>query len=81
MAIYADALEWIIWTSDVEHILHYLDFLVLGPPDSGICRAALDCMITTCQSLGVPLAVNKIAGPATTLVFLGIELDTVCMEA
>ena len=35
---YADALEWIIQASGVHHILHYLDdFLVLGPPRSGVC--------------------------------------------
>ena len=42
--------------------------------------AALDVMIYICQSLGVPLAADKIAGPATSLVFLGIELDSVRME-
>ena len=79
---YADALEWIIRASGVHHILHYLDdFLVLGPPHSGVCLAALDAMISICQSLGVPLAADKIAGPATSLVFLGIELDSVRMEA
>ena len=79
---YADALEWIIRTAGVTHILHYLDdFLVLGAPGSGRCKAALDSMIATCRSLGVPLADDKIAGPATSLVFLGIELDTIRMEA
>ena len=54
---YADALEWIIRTSGVTHILHYLDdYLVLGAPGSGRCKAALDSMISTCRSLGVPLA-------------------------
>ena len=82
MAIYADALEWIIQASGVHHILHYLDdFLVLGPPRSGVCMAALDVMMSICQSLGVPLAADKIAGPAMSLVFLGIELDSVRMEA
>ena len=79
---YADALEWIIRSSGVDHILHYLDdFLVLGPPGSGVCQAALDRMLSICQSLGVPLATDKIAGPSTSLVFLGLELDSVHMEA
>ena len=38
---------------------------------------ALDVMISICQSLGVPLAADKIAGNAMSLVFLGIELDSV----
>ena len=79
---YADTLEWIIRSSGVDHILHYLDdFLVLGPPGSGVCHAALDRMLSICQSLGVPLATDKIAGPSTSLVFLGLELDSVHMEA
>ena len=79
---YADALKWVIRSAGVPYILHYLDdFLVLGPPRSGVCRDALGHMLTTCQSLGVPLAEDKVAGPATSLVFLGIELDSVCMEA
>ena len=69
------------WVLGAHHILHYLDgFFVLGPLHSGVCMAALDVMIYTCQSLGVPLAADKIAGPATSLVFLGIELDSVRME-
>ena len=56
------------------------DSLVVAPLYSGVCRAALDCMLTTCQSLGVPLVADKIAAPATTLVFLGIDLHTECME-
>lgn len=79
---YADALEWIIHASSVSHILHYLDdFLVLGPPGSGMCKAVLDNMLSTCQSLGDPLAMDRIEGPTTSLVFLGIKLDTDHMEA
>lgn len=41
--------------------------------------AALNGMIIICQSL--PLAADKIVGPATSLVFQSIEIDSVCMEA
>jgi hypothetical protein len=34
-----------------------------------------------CETLGVPIKHEKTVGPATTIVFLGIELDTVNMEA
>ena len=34
-----------------------------------------------CQGLGIPLAVEKVEGPSTNLEFLGIQLDTVRMEA
>ena len=55
--------------------------LVLGLPGSGMCRAVIDNMLSTSQSLGVPLAKDKAEGPTISLVFLGIELDTVLMEA
>ena len=35
----------------------------------------------TCQNLGIPLALEKLEGPAHSLIFLGIEMDTVRMEA
>ena len=60
---YADALEWIIRASGVHHILHYLDdFLVLGPPHSGVCLAALEAMISICQSLGVIWQPTRLLG-------------------
>ena len=34
-----------------------------------------------CEQLGIPLAIEKVAGPMTTLPFLGIILDTIKMEA
>ena len=34
-----------------------------------------------CEQLGIPFAIEKVAGPMTTLPFLGIILDTIKMEA
>ena len=31
---------------------------------------------STCQELGIPLAEEKVEGPATSLTFLGVVLDT-----
>ena len=79
---YADALEWILRDHGCHHIIHYLDdFLVLGPSNSAVCQTALRTMLSTCSSLGVPLAEEKIEGPSTCLSFLGIELDTSTMQA
>ena len=78
---YADALEWIMRNEGVQNLLHYLDdFLVLGPAGSGVCQAALCSMLSLCDKLGVPLAHEKIVGPTTSLVFLGILLDSTVME-
>ena len=79
--ILADLLEWITRAEGVCHILHYLDdFLILGPPTSLKCQEDLNTIIRICKDLGVPLALEKIEGPSTTLPFLGIVLDTVVME-
>ena len=69
---------WILHSKGVDSALHYLDdFLILGPPDCQSCQAALDSTLATCESLGFPVAPEKIEGPSTVLTFLGIELDTV----
>ena len=74
----ADALEWVFWEKGITFCVHYLDdFLTLGPANSGICTDNLRILTETCSSLGVPLKVEKLEGPATRLVFLGIEIDTV----
>ena len=36
---------------------------------------------STCEWLGIPLAMEKVVGPTTVLTFLGITLDTVWMVA
>ena len=38
-------------------------------------------MLLTFKNIGVPIAPNKTEGPCTTLEFMGINLDTVQMEA
>jgi hypothetical protein len=63
-------------------MLHILDdFLFLGPPDSAICGRSLTQFKALCEVLGVPIKNEKTVGPSTTLTFLGIELDTLAMEA
>lgn len=73
----ADALEWCIRQRGVVGIDHYLDdFVIVAPPDSPACGKYLTMMEEECRDLGVTLAPEKKAGPATRLVFLGIEIDT-----
>ena len=37
-------------------------------------------MLQVCEELGVPLASAKVEGPASCLVFLGIELNSNAMQ-
>lgn len=40
-----------------------------------------DRALALCRELGIPMAADKTEGPVTQLTFLGIEIDTVAMEA
>ena len=67
----ADALQWVLEQEGIE-VLHYLDnFLVFEASDAALKRA-----LEICTRLGVPIASHKTEGPATVIVFLGIEMDT-----
>ena len=80
-----DLLEWILKQRGVSfciHIFHYLDdFLAIGPSDSFTCQRNLHTIQQVCKQLGIPLALEKVEGPSTSLNFLGITLDTSKMEA
>ena len=77
----ADGLQSILEQQGAHPIMHYLDdFLVFGAPGSDRCKQNLEMALKGCRVLGVPVAPHKTEGPSTTLVFLGIELDTVKQE-
>ncbi len=77
----ADAVEWMMKRQNIRNSLHYLDdFIVFGNSGETESQMALDKALQLCHSLGVPIAGHKTEGPATTLTFLGIELDSVVME-
>ena len=76
----ADSLEWILRKRGASYLLHYLDdFLTAGSPNSVECLANLKVLTSTCKKLGLPLAVEKVEGPLTQLVFLGILIDSATM--
>ena len=74
----ADALLWIMGQHGVVHAMLYLDdYLLLGPPSSMTCGQALRVSLDLCEALGVPIAEHKLEGPAPSLSFLGIQIDTI----
>ena len=79
--ILADLLSWILEQKGVSPLLHYLDDFLISPPKSPACFNNLQVILEVCSHLGIPLAMEKIEGPAETLTFLGITLDTQNMEA
>ncbi|XP_020898616.1 uncharacterized protein LOC110237372 [Exaiptasia diaphana] len=74
----ANAVEWILRSNyGIDDILHYLDdFVLAGPPNSNSCANKLAIATFETAQLGFPLHPDKCVGPATCLVILGIEIDT-----
>ena len=78
----SDAIQWILThkllISSTVKVLD--DFLFIQPTKERTLRD-LNSFTRLCAKLNIPLAPHKTEGPATTLTFLGIELDTVAMQA
>ena len=79
----ADALEWVLHHNyNITHIIHYLDdFFTAGPPHSNKCQQHMQAMSQACSNINIPLKQEKTEGPATSLSFLGVLLDSVEMKA
>lgn len=77
----ADALQWAMEERGVTFAEHYIDdFITVGAPGSDECTRNVQLMLQTCESAGVPVEESKSEGPASSLTFLGIEIDSVAME-
>ena len=77
----ADFITWVLHCHAIPHQLHYLDdflFLVLPSSHRGVSLVAEVSGIF--RMLGIPVAMHKTEGPSTTLVFLGILIDTHAFE-
>ena len=77
----ADGLLWALQCEGIANLLHYLHnfffWLEGGSPD---CANALSIAVLLCGQLGLPVAPQKVVGPATSIVFLAILFDSVCQE-
>ena len=62
-------------------ILHLLDDFLIVASSVNLCQDQLDFVLSLCSYLGIPMAPEKTCGPASTLSFAGIELDSICSEA
>lgn len=72
-----DALQWVMESKGVTWVAHYIDdFITLGVPGSSKCALNAERMHTVCDLMGLPRESEKDEGPATTLSFLGIEVDS-----
>ncbi|XP_032231780.2 uncharacterized protein LOC116614660 [Nematostella vectensis] len=79
---FSTAVEWIARHKlHIHSILHLLDDFLIIAPTEDLCRAQLQLFLDLCHYLGIPIAPEKTMGPATTLQFAGIELDTQMLVA
>ena len=80
---FADLLVWILTHNyGINFLLHYLDdFHTLGPPNSPVCQNNVNTCVQLFSELGIPLHRNKLERPSTCLTVLGIELDSMTLQA
>ena len=79
---YVDALQYAMKTNKVQDLLHYLDdYFTVGPPQSPVWTNNISTMTATCEELGFTINSEKVTKPATTMNFLGIDINSVAMEA
>ena len=77
----ADALQWIMLKRGVKRVAHYIDdFVSVGLPKSRECWVNKDIMHEVCEETGLPVELEKDAGPASTIECLGLELDSEALE-
>ena len=78
----ATALEWILrYKFSLQDLIHYLDdYLGVCPPSRCVAELYLWILLAVFRYLNIPVAAEKIGGPATTLTFLGMDLDTDLLE-
>lgn len=63
-------------TARASDMMHYLDdYVTWGRPSSQECNSNKTYLTKTCDQLGVSVAHEKCKGPATTITYVGIEID------
>ncbi len=77
---YSSAAQYIAERScAIKHMVHYVDdFMLLSQGMAG-AKLALDSVIKLFAELGIPISMKKLEGPATSMIFLGIQFDSVTM--
>lgn len=78
----SSAIEWMArHYLHINGIVHLLDDFFICESTKDKCESSLKGFLELCGSIGIPMAPEKTFGPASTLSFAGIELDTVASEA
>ena len=78
---YIDALRYAMKTKYRACYIYLDDYFTFGPPHSPVCANNITTMIATCKELGFAINSDKVMKPATTTNFLGVDIDSVGVEA
>ena len=79
---FSSSLEWIITQRlPSVRVVHVLDDFLFIASSYELCQHALNNFLELCADIGVPIAPDKMMGPAQFLPFVGIQLDTNHMTA
>lgn len=57
------------------------DFMFIGPSNSTMCEAQLNCFLKIAEFAGIPIKESKTVHPTTRLSIRGIEVDTIACQA
>jgi hypothetical protein len=82
--LFSEALHWIIQRHIPARLRHYLDdfFLLFAPhSNSRVAHHAVEWVMGLGRNLGLCFQDSKTEWPTTTIEFLGLELDSISMEA
>lgn len=73
----ATALHWVIEQHlGITTVVHYVDDFLLVSVTEPVAAARRDAVLRLCSLLGVTISMEKLEGPALSLNFLGIGIDT-----
>ncbi len=76
------ALHWVATHKlNIPHMHHILDDFFIVAATYVTCKQQLDRFLRFCAHVGVPMSPEKTLGPTVLLTFVGINLDSVKMEA
>lgn len=74
-------LEWCVKNdAGTNNLIHYLDDFLGCAREHAVATHLLSTTLNTFQSLGVPVASEKVEGPETCLKYLGLTIDTQSMH-
>lgn len=79
---FSTSLEWAAKSKlGITEVIHVLDDYLFLEKSVNRCSESLQSFISMCNSIGVPIAADKTDGPHQEIVFLGITVSTLFMEA